>query len=73
MRTLNLKGLRRLIEGLPDDLPIVVPSSDHSYRGIDFATSTTAISAYGHLSEDHGSDGPPLGPAEKRVKVLVIH
>ena len=72
MRTMTIKALKELIANLPDNMPVVAPGSDHSYRTVYMATATTAIYSFGLLSEDHGGDGPPLEKGEKRINVFVI-
>lgn len=42
MKNMNVGLLKKLIENLPDDTIIVVPSKDHSYRQVDRIETTEA-------------------------------
>lgn len=70
---MNVRKLREIINGLPDDAQLVVPSSDHSYR---FAKAIPSTALYDSelrlLTEDHGEDQTPEADYGKRIQVLVI-
>lgn len=65
---MKVKELKKLLEKCNDEAVLVVPSSDHSYRGVT-AYKTTAIKQFGHLFEDHDL---LLEKDESRVAVLLF-
>ena len=67
---MNIGQLKRLIEALPDNTPVLHPTHDHSYNGCS-ANTTTAIyvANENYWSEDF--DGQ-LNEGEVRRNVLVI-
>lgn len=67
---LTVGELRKKLEGVPDDVRVLHPGSDHSYRETQ-AIDTTALYVGGHQwTEDHGRiPGRDFG---KRLRVIVI-
>lgn len=62
--------LKRIIAKLPDDAPVLVPGSDHSYQKIyEFGTDAT-YAGQGHYFEYFGAEH--LESGEVRVNALVL-
>lgn len=72
-RTMNVGALRKLMEGLPDDAPVLTTGSDHSYRAVE-AEATTALQdeQHGDWTEDYGEDVTSEKEFGKRRKVLIV-
>lgn len=70
---LTVGALRAAIDGVSDEMLVVVPGFDHSYDIQASASVTSAIDEGDQLSEDFGPehDDPDAGP-QKRVSVLLI-
>jgi hypothetical protein len=70
---MNAKQLKDVLENVPDDVTVVVPSNDHGYREVWAAIVTTAMkSKEGWLCEDYGALNGPESAQDKRIAVLVI-
>lgn len=69
---MNVKQLKELIADLPDDIKIVVPCRDHSYRNVSGEVSTALYSRPAGWTEDHGEEATPEESFGKRVQVVVI-
>lgn len=68
---MNVGQLRRLIEGLPDDVVVLRPASDHSYAKADGAIETAGhMKREGLFFEWHGPEH--ANPGEVPVQALVI-
>lgn len=67
----NVGELRRLIEGVPDNVPLVSSAYDHEYRGAN-ADLRTALKGKGTLTEDHGEEITPESEWGERVQVLFV-
>jgi hypothetical protein len=73
MRNLNVGKLKKLIEGLADDVLVVGPAPDHEYRQVDGEATTALIDEESRcMTEDHGEDVTPEADYGKRITVLVI-
>jgi hypothetical protein len=49
---MNIGELRKRIEGMPDDAPVLLESGDHSYRECDFLVNTALrLKGYGSGAE----------------------
>lgn len=70
---MNVKTLKGIINNLPDETPVLIPGSDHNYRG-SCAAITTAIfyPSENVFNEDFDEDltGDPMKP--KRIRIVVI-
>lgn len=72
MRNINVKELRALIADLPDNTPVLVTASDHSYRRTSACVTTAIYDRNAGWMEDwEGVDDEEEGPV-KRATVLVI-
>lgn len=72
MSVRTVGDLRKLIDGKPDDMPLVRPAEDHEYRQA-YAQVTTALKGRGGAyTEDHGEEVTPEAQWGKRVPVLLI-
>lgn len=70
---MTIKDLKKLIDKLPDNMPVLVPSHDHSYRGRLYGFATTAMrDEFGDWTEDHGPEYTSEEDYGKRTKVFVI-
>jgi hypothetical protein len=70
---LTIKKLKELIKDCPDDMLVVGPGSDHSYRYVDAQVMTALYYKKFHiLSEDYGEETTPETKHEKRIEVLLI-
>lgn len=71
---MKIKDLKKIIEKLNDDMVIVTPSYDHSFRKIEevFTTNIRYDSKNGIISEESGDEkvDQELG---KRIEVLVVN
>jgi hypothetical protein len=70
---MNVGQLKKLLLSLPDDLKLVMPGYDHSYREADASVGTAMLTPDRVYTEDHGDEYTPEGEDfGKRVKVLII-
>jgi hypothetical protein len=70
---MTIGGLRRLIQELPDNTPVLVPGPTHDYHPVD-AKVRTVMRGDRVWSEDHGQEFTPEGAEYgKRVRALIIH
>lgn len=70
--SMTIGDLKKLIGGLDDDLPILVPAFDHSYRP---ASARQVIAVYDQKfgwCEDYGDSNPPEIPEDARKRVIVV-
>ena len=65
---MNVRELKKLLDGVPDDTLVVVDAPDHHYR-LANASVTTAIYGRYFLEQDPGEPEPDYG---SRIKVMVI-
>lgn len=71
--TTNVKDLRRIIEGLPDDTVLVVPASDHSFHEVGVCPGTALFDRKSLMwTQDCGEELTPEAEYGKRVNVLII-
>lgn len=67
---LTVGDLRRRLDGVDDDVIVVAPASDHSYRVIRMASEATAIKwGQSELCEDYDDE---LDSDQERISVLVV-
>lgn len=69
---MTVKILKEIIKDLPDNVEIVTPSSDHSYKYIYCSVTTALKDDEGEWTEDYGESSTPESLYGKRKKVLVI-
>jgi len=70
---LTVKKLRDLLEGLPDDAPVIQSASDHSYRRVTFTPHTALYDAATDAwTEDYGEDETPEEEYGKRIEVVIV-
>lgn len=69
---MNVGELRKVLEGVPDDLPILMPGHDHSYTPYCRFTVGTAryVKAENYYCEDSGDDADHR-PEEKVIQALL--
>ncbi len=64
--------LKKLIQDMPDDLPILAPGSDHSYMPISFFDDTARYDKdENYYCEDHGDE--QASPEELQIRALIGH
>jgi hypothetical protein len=68
----NAGSLRKLLNNVPDETPIVVPSADHGYLPSTCIVTTALHEERNKWTEDHGEQVTPEAQYGKRVKVIVI-
>lgn len=68
----NVGELRRLIECLHDEMPLVRPAHDHEYRTAHAEVTTGLRDRSGAWTEDHGEDVTPEATWGKRIPVLLV-
>jgi len=64
--------LKKLIEKMPDDTPILVPGDDHSYRAATASNCTALLERRNQWTEDYGEEMTPEKEYGKRVKALIV-
>ena len=69
---MNVKQLKALLKKVPDDVLVLVPGEDHSYRKADANVTTALLEEGGTWTEDYGEDTTPEAEYGKRKKVLVV-
>lgn len=69
---MNIKELKAIIAGLPDETPIVSPGSDHSYRPASAEATTALLERRNQWTEDYGEDTTPEKEYGKRMRVVVV-
>ena len=67
----NVGELRRLIQGLADDVPLVRSTSDHGYVVTNVQVATALRDRRGEFTEDHGEEITPEATYGKRMTVVV--
>ena len=71
---MNVGQLRKLLEGLPDDRRVLVPSHDHSYRDCQAERCFARYEGHNNWGEDFG--GTKEFPEDEfgiRMPVIVVH
>ena len=69
---MNVGDLRKITEGLDDDIEVLVPGYDHSYDSPSAATyATVAINTKGEYYEWWGEDMVSEGEEPKMALVIV--
>lgn len=70
---LTVGELRKRIDGLDDDMPVVMPSQDHSYREL-FSTEVidVVVSQDGYMTEPDCLGDPTLSDGESIVSALLV-
>lgn len=68
---MKAKQLKKLLELIPDDAPILVSDDDHGYRKADADPTTALFDGY-QYAEDHGEELTPEADYGKRIPVVVI-
>ena len=70
---MNVGELKKIIADLPDDIPVLVPSADHSYLDVEIEVSTAIHSSSGfpEWSKDYGEETKRI--FDKRENVVIIH
>jgi hypothetical protein len=69
---MSVKQLKELIATAPDNMPVLIPGSDHSYRSCRAEITTALNPCWGTWNEDFGEDSTPEKEYGKRRDVLVI-
>jgi hypothetical protein len=70
---MNLGQFRLLTRGLPDDTPVLVPASDHSYRSPDAEVGTALHDQKSRTwTEDYGEETTPAAQFGARTKAVII-
>jgi hypothetical protein len=69
---MNIKELKALIERLPDETPVLIPGSDHSYRSASAEATTALQERRNQWAEDYGEDTTPENAYGKRMRVVVV-
>lgn len=65
-------ALRKALEKLPDDTPVITPGGDHSYYLTSGHATTALVNRNGEWTEDYGEEDTPEAEFGKRVKVFVV-
>lgn len=68
---MNVKQLKQLLEKVPNDVVVLVPTRDHSYTPA-YAKIDTALFEEGIWSEDHGDQHSSGPESVQRRTVLVV-
>jgi len=64
--------LKALLSDVPDDVPILVNGSDHSYREVSARVGSALLERARHWTEDHGEDVTPEAECGRRFMVLIV-
>lgn len=73
MKPITVGKLKSIINGLPDNTPLVTPSPDHSYRFCDIIKDTVLYNSNTkQLTEDHGESVTPEAEYGKRIDAIII-
>ena len=68
---MTVDQLRKVLEDLPGELPVLISSVDHSYRPVDFALdSARYVRSEGYYCEDSGDDADHR-PEEKVIQAVI--
>lgn len=69
---MTVAELRRVLEGQPDDAPVLVPGPDHSYVPCRARAATALLEEGGTWTEDHGETVTSAAVYGERRQVVVI-
>lgn len=70
--TVTVGDLRRLLENVPDDVPVLTPGPDHSYFGASARLSSALLEEGGTWTEDYGEETTPEKVYGKRLQAIII-
>lgn len=64
--------LRAIIEGMPDNAPLLMPGSDHSYSPASVSSGSARFKKRQGWTEDHGEDATPTEQYGEARLVLIV-
>jgi hypothetical protein len=69
---MTVGDLKKLIQDVPDNVPILVPGEDHSLREVDPQVGTALKESRYSWTEDFGEEYTPEATCGKRTVALII-
>ena len=69
---ISISTLKKIIADAPDDVMVVVPAADHSYRAAGVELGTALFSMDHGITEDHGEESTPEAQYGERRPALII-
>lgn len=73
-RAMTVGELKELLADQPDELPILIPGSDHSYYEATARVGTALLedASRGQWTEDYGEETTPEATYGTRLAVLIV-
>lgn len=69
---MKVGDLKKVLRGLPDDIEVLVPGEEHSYRETEAMVTTALRNGSSGWAEDHRETLTSESKYVKRVSVVVI-
>ncbi len=69
---MKVGDLKKLLEGAPDDAPVLVPDHDHGYREVSCELATGLKKGRNQWTEDFGESVTPQAQFGQRMPILVV-
>lgn len=69
---MNVGELKKTLENVPDDVPVLTSGRDHSYREVSALVGSALLEDGGTWTEDYGEEMTPEADFGRRLQAVII-